>query len=112
MQLAALLVLLGTVLSRSIDYVTLILVEGSFSVVNTGQSDTDSHFYLYGLTVLGVLIQSYYQTEVERLSLITELNTFELLYINAMNTTPLLLALLALTGQYRLAFIAEAWSNP
>jgi len=74
--------------------------------------DTDSHFYLYGLTVLGVLIQSYYQTEVERLSLVTELNTFELLYINAMNTTPILLALLAFTGQYRLAFIAEAWSNP
>ena len=59
-----------------------------------------------------MLIQSYYQTEVERLSLVTDLNTFELLYINAMNATPLMLGLLAVTGQYRLAFVAEAWNNP
>ena len=78
----------------------------------TDKRDNDSHIYLYGLTVLSVLLQSFYQTEVERLNIISSLNPFELLYINAINTAPLLLALLAITGQYRYAFMAEAWTNP
>ena len=80
--------------------------------MKTETRDNDSHIYLYGLTVLSVLLQSFYQTEVERLNIISSLNPFELLYINAINTAPLLLALLAFTGQYRYAFMAEAWTNP
>jgi len=48
----------------------------------TDRRNNDSHIYLYGLTVLSVLLQSFYQTEVERLNIISSLNSSELLYNN------------------------------
>ena len=60
----------------------------------TDRRNNDSHIYLYGLTVLSVLLQSFYQTEVERLNIISILNSAELLNNNAKNTAPSLFALL------------------
>lgn len=102
--------LLGT--DIQFDYSTVGIYMSATGCVIGAIGDNDSHIYLYGLTVLSVLLQSFYQTEVERLNIVSSLNPFELLYINAINTAPFLLALLAFTGQYRYAFIAEAWDNP
>ena len=104
--------ILYTILIVKTHTIGFIYYIGHIIWMKTETRDNDSHIYLYGLTVLSVLLQSFYQTEVERLNIISSLNPFELLYINAINTAPLLLALLAFTGQYRYAFMAEAWTNP
>lgn len=103
--------LLGTDVLK-FDYMTTGIYMSATGCVIGAIGDNDSHIYLYGLTVISVLLQSYYQTEVERISITNQLNPIELLYINAINTTPLLLILLAVTGQYRYAFVAESWNNP
>ena len=105
MLLVVLLVLLGLVFTRKLNWPLIrhTYLQASYSIYyigvvtllmsKTDKRDNDSHIYLYGLTVLSVLLQSFYQTEVERLNIISSLNPFELLYINAINTAPLLLAL-------------------
>lgn len=80
-----------------------------YSVVFLG--DYTSNFYLYGLTLCSVLLQSFYQTEVEKLAEEENITPYEILYINALNTLPVLILIFAATGEYIEVFNSDLWNE-
>lgn len=58
-----------------------------------------------------VLLQSFYQTEVEKLAEEENITPYEILYINALNTLPVLILIFAATGEYIEVFNSDLWNE-
>ena len=56
-----------------------------------------------------VILQSFYQTEVEKVSHGEDITPFEILYINAVNTLPVLIIIFAASGEYMDALVTDLW---
>jgi drug/metabolite transporter (DMT)-like permease len=107
------LVLSVIILNRpfNLNYGVIGIVMSAVGCMVGALGDNTSDFYLYGLTIGSVLLQSFYQTEVEKVAISENLNPFEILYVNAVNTLPVLILIFAATGEYIPVFNSDLWSE-
>jgi len=105
------LILSVTVLKRPfmLNYAGIGIFMSAFGCLIGALGDYTSNFYLYGLTVCSVILQSFYQTEVEKVSHEEDITPFEILYINAVNTLPILIIIFAASGEYMDALVTDLW---
>merc|ERR1712037_485745 len=77
-----------------------------------GTSLGKSTLGLYGLVFIAVILQSLYQTEAERLGAAKNFSSWDMLYINSVNSLPVLMFLAMLTwSEFSKIFHSDLWQD-
>jgi len=110
------LFLSGAVLQRKValDYSSIAIAMTTFGCIIgiVGTSLGKSTLGLYGLVFIAVILQSLYQTEAERLGAAKNFSSWDMLYINSVNSLPVLLFLAILTwSEFSKIFHSELWQD-